>query len=179
MTSGPKQTRPDLSWRVTSGEQDPDTVDRLLRLLPDWFGIESANAHYVLKARELPTYLARPMPSSPVPGPVDRPVGVLLAARHFPESAEIYLMGVEPALHRQGIGRALVEALEADLLADGVDLLQVKTLGPSLPDDNYERTRRFYARMGFWPLEEILDLWPGNPCLIMVKALQPPAQSPS
>ncbi len=65
-------------------------------------------------------------------------------------------------------------ALEDDLLADGVELLQVKVLGPSQPDASYEQTRQFYARMGFQPLEEIHDLWPGNPCLIMVKILQPP-----
>jgi len=177
MTSGPEQIRPDRRWLVTSGEQDPDSVDRLLRLLPDWFGVESANAHYVAKAHDLPTYLAWPAPDSPVPGPAGQPVGVLLVARHFPESAEIYLLAVEPALHRQGIGRALVETLEADLLADGVEFLQVKTLGPSHPDACYERTRQFYTRMGFRPLEEILDFWPGNPCLIMVKVLQPPARS--
>jgi hypothetical protein len=28
--------------------------------------------------------------------------------------------------------------------------------------------------MGFRPLEEIHGLWPGNPCLIMVKVLQQP-----
>jgi len=177
MTSGPEQIRPDRRWLVTSGEQDPDSVDRLLRLLPDWFGIESANAHYVAKAHDLPTYLAWPAPDSPVPGTAGHPVGVLLVARHFPESAEIYLLAVEPALHRQGIGRALVETLEADLLADGVEFLQVKTLGPSHPDACYERTRQFYTRMGFRPLEEIPDFWPGNPCLIMVKVLQPPARS--
>lgn len=177
MTSGPTQIRPDRQWLVTSGEQDRATVDRLLRSLPDWFGVESANAHYITMARDLPTYLAWPTSDSPVPGTTGHPVGVLLVARHFPESAEIYLMAVEPALHRRGIGRALVEALEADLLADGVGLLQVKTLGPSLPDAGYERTRRFYARIGFRPLEEIPDFWPGNPCLIMVKVLRPPARS--
>lgn len=177
MTSGPKQVRPDRPWLVTSGEQDPDTVDRLLRSLPDSFGMESANAHFITKARDLPTYLAWPAPDLPVPGTAGHPVGVLLVARHFPESAEIYLMAVEPARHRRGIGRALVEALEVDLLADGVELLQVKTLGPSLPDANYEGTRRFYAHMGFRPLEEIPDFWPGNPCLIMVKVLQPPVRS--
>jgi hypothetical protein len=52
-----------------------------------------------------------------------------------------------------------------------VELLQVKTLGPSLPDASYDQTRRFYVHMGFRPLEEIRDLWPGNPCLIMVKVL--------
>lgn len=171
MGSGAREGRPDRLWRVTSGEQAPETVGRLLRALPDWFGIESSNAGYVAKARELPTYLAWPAPGSPAPSPAARPVGVLLAARHFPESAEIYLMAVEPALHRRGIGRALVEALEGDLLADGVKFLQVKTLGPAHPDAGYARTRQFYTRLGFRPLEEIHGLWPGNPCLIMVKVL--------
>jgi GNAT superfamily N-acetyltransferase len=80
-------------------------------------------------------------------------------------------MAVEPELRRHGVGRALVEALERDLVADGVKLLQVKTLGPSYPDTGYEQTRRFYRGMGFEPLEEIIGLWPGNPCLIMVKVL--------
>jgi GNAT superfamily N-acetyltransferase len=171
MTLGTQEGQSDPLWRVTSGEQAPETVDRLLRALPDWFGIESAIAEYVLKAQELPTYLAWPAPESSALGPSVHPVGVLLAARHFQESAEIYLMAVEPAMHRQGIGRALVEALEGDLLTDGVELLQVKTQGPSRPDAGYDRTRQFYSRMGFRPLEEIHGLWPGNPCLIMVKVL--------
>lgn len=174
MTHGALEGQPDRPWRITSGEQSPQTVDRLLRALPEWFGIDSANAAYVAKAHELPTYLAWPTRGSPVQGAEPQPAGVLLAARHFPESAEIYLMAVDPALHRRGIGRALVQALEADLIAEGVALLQVKTLGPSLPDASYERTRRFYLRMGFRPLEEIHDLWPGNPCLIMVKTLSFP-----
>ena len=171
MTSDALEGSSDRLWRVTSGEQAPETVDRLLRLLPDWFGIESAIAEYVVKAHELPTYLAWPACGSAVEAQEPHPVGVLLAARHFPESAEIYLMAVAPAMHRQGIGRALVEALEDDLIADGVKLLQVKTLGPSMPDASYGQTRRFYLHMGFRPLEEIRGLWPDNPCLIMVKVL--------
>src|SRR5262249_19690935 len=102
-----------------------------------------------------------------------QPAGVLLAARHFSTSAEVYLLAVAPALHRRGIGRALIEALEAGLIADGRELLPVQTLGPALPDASYDQTRRFYLRMGFRPLEEIRGLWPGNPCLIMVKVLGP------
>ena len=178
-------------WRVTSGQQDPQTVDRLLRSLPAWFGIESSIVDYVASARKLPTYLAWPAgapegqaaeagPAVPAgPAAEQQPVGVLLAARHFPGSAEIYLMAVEPATHRRGVGRALVRALEDDLIADGVELLQVKTLGPSHPDAGYARTRQFYASMGFRPLEEIHDLWPDNPCLIMVKALAPGEPSAS
>lgn len=175
MTTGRGQGRSTVPWEVTTGEQDPDTVNRLLRSLPGWFGIESSIIEYVAKAHELPTYLAWSVGGSSAHAAARQPVGVLLAARHFPESAEIYLMAVEAALHRRGIGRALVEALEADLIADGAELLQVKTLGPSLPDDGYGQTRQFYARMGFRPLEEIHDLWPGNPCLVLVKVLEPAA----
>lgn len=173
VTPGIGQVPAGLPWLVTSGEHDPGTVDRLLRSLPDWFGIESSIVEYVEKARELPTYLAWPDGGPLIRERERQPVGVLLVARHFPESAEIYLMAVEPALHRRGVGRSLVQALEADLIAGGVELLQVKTLGPSRPDASYDRTRQFYARMGFRPLEEIHDLWPENPCLVMVKILQP------
>jgi ribosomal protein S18 acetylase RimI-like enzyme len=152
------------SWIVTTGEQAPAEVDRLLTALPDWFGIESSNRAYVEAARRLPTYLARAKPDGP-------PVGVLLTARHFRWAAEIYLMAVEPALHRRGVGRALVRAAERDLTADQVRLLQVKTLGPSHPDPGYARTRLFYQGMGFTPLEELTGLWPDDPCLIMVKVL--------
>ncbi len=145
-------------------------VDRLLRSLPGWFGIESANAAYVAAAATLPTYLARPA-TGQGPGAESQPVGVLLADRHFPAAAEIHLLAVDPAHHRRGVGRALVDALEHDLVADGVRLLQVKTLGPSDPDEGYRRTRRFYQAVGFEPLEELTGLWPGNPCLIMVKVL--------
>src|SRR5213592_370027 len=107
MTSGAREGQSDRLWRVTSGEQAPATVDRLLRSLPQWFGIDSAIAGYVVKAHELATYLAWPAAGSPGPDLEPQPVGVLLAVRHFPESAEIHLMAVEPAMHRRGIGRAL------------------------------------------------------------------------
>src|SRR5262249_45380835 len=121
-------------------------------------------------AADLPTYLAWPAEVG-VAAEERQAVGVLLAVRHFPAAAEIYLMAVDRALQRRGVGRALVDALERDLRADGVQFLQVKTLGPSEPYAAYERTREFYRRMRFEPLEEIVGLWPGNPCLIMVKTL--------
>ena len=158
-------------WRVTSGEPDPATVERLLRKLPTWFGIESSVLEYIESARRLPAYLAWPLGPAPAGHPREQAAGVLLAVRHFPRSAEIYLMAVDPALHRRGAGRALVTALESDLSADDVEFLQVKTLGPSHPDPGYARTRQFYVSVGFQPLEEINGLWPGNPCLIMIKTL--------
>lgn len=51
----------------------------------------------------------------------------------------------------------------------------MKTLGPSHPSPEYAATRRFYEACGFRGLEELHDLWPDNPCLIMVKPLGSPA----
>ena len=161
-------------WIVTSGRQAPQAVNRLLRSLPEWFGIESSIVDYVAAAARLPTYLAWPPPDDEAPGAQRQAAGVLLVARHFPAAAEIYLMAVDRAVHRRGVGRVLVEAAERDLMADGVRLLQVKTLGPSAPDAGYGNTRLFYRAMGFEPVEEITGLWPGNPCLIMVKVLALP-----
>jgi hypothetical protein len=60
MTTGIRKASASPPWRVTSGQQNPGTVDRLLRLLPGWFGIESSIIEYVAKSQELPTYLTWP-----------------------------------------------------------------------------------------------------------------------
>lgn len=151
------------STSVTREPTNPAVVESLLRSLPAWFGIEAAIVGYITAAARLATYLARDAEAAPV--------GVLLVERHFPVAAEVHLMAVDPAHHRAGIGRALLRAAEEDLAADGVRLVQVKTLGPSRADSNYARTRLFYEACGFQPLEEIHGLWGDNPCLVMVKTL--------
>jgi GNAT superfamily N-acetyltransferase len=80
-------------------------------------------------------------------------------------------MAVHPEWRRRGAGRQLVDAAGRVARSRGCRLLEVKTLGPSHPDANYRETRAFYSAMGFLPLEELHDLWPGNPSLIMVKVL--------
>lgn len=144
---------------------DPAAVERLLRALPEWFGIEQSARDYLEDARRLPTVLARSAEGRDA-------VGVLLLRRHFPTSAEIHLITVDRAWHRRGIGTRLVRAAEELLCAEGVALLSVKTLGPSHPDPNYARTRAFYQARGFLPLQEFHELWPGNPCLLLVKPLR-------
>lgn len=98
------------------------------------------------------------------------PVEGLLHRQHFAEATEIHLMAVAP-WHRRGIGPALVNAVEAKLQTDGSQALHVKTLGPSHPDSGYALTRAAYLAVGFVPIEETNDLWPGTPCLLMVKML--------
>lgn len=135
----------------------------VLRSLPDWFGIEAAIVHYTAEIDRLPTFLA---------SSADSMVGFLSLKQHNPYAAEIYVMGVRQEAHRQGIGKALVEQAEKWLQAQGVEYLQVKTLGPSHSDPGYARTRAFYQALGFRPLEELSQIWDEhNPCLILVKRL--------
>jgi GNAT superfamily N-acetyltransferase/predicted nucleotidyltransferase len=132
--------------------------ERVLRSLPEWFGIEEATAAYIRDVAELPTFAAAED-------------GFLSLKLHDPRAAEVYVMGVRPGRHRRGIGRALLRTAEDHLRARGVEYLQVKTLGPSREDERYARTRAFYEACGFVPLEELRGLWEGNPALVLVKRL--------
>lgn len=132
--------------------------ESILGELPEWFGFEEVNAAYIRDVAELPTFA----------------VGddaFICLKQHTPRAAEVYVMGVRPARHGQGLGKALLAVAEDYLRARGVEYLQVKTLGPSFPDKGYARTRAFYQARGFVPLEELLDLWEENPCLLLVKRL--------
>lgn len=150
--------------RVTGSPELAAITAELLRRLPSWFAIPEANAAYAESATRLPGLVARAATGT---------AGVLLHRRHFAEAAEIHLMAVSPSWHRRGVGRALVDAVAADLGADGCRLLHVKTLGAEHPDLGYAATRSFYRSVGFLPLEETTDLWPRHPCLLMVKPLTP------
>jgi len=135
----------------------------ILRLLPEWFGIEDALLQYEREIESLPTFLAKAGEDA---------LGFLTIKQHFPRAAEVLVMGVVPAAHGKGIGRALMAAAEEHLRTEGLEYLQVKTLGPSNPDPGYAKTRLFYEAMGFRPLEEFKQIWDeNNPCLILVKRL--------
>jgi len=135
----------------------------ILRSLPQWFGIEEAVVKYVQDTRVLPTFLARCN---------DDVVGFLTIKQHNSQAAEIHVMGVIPKWRRKGVGRRLLHEAEEQLRKQGVEYLQVKTLGSSYQDAGYEETRAFYTAMGFRPLEELASFWPsGQPCLLMVKKL--------
>ena len=135
----------------------------ILRSLPAWFGIEEAIVHYVNEIDLLPTWLACES---------EHVIGFISLKQHSLYSTEIYVMGILPNRHHQGIGRALVYQSQEWAKSHGVEYLQVKTLGPSDNDESYGKTRAFYSAMGFRPLEEFKQIWDeSNPCLIMVKKI--------
>jgi N-acetylglutamate synthase-like GNAT family acetyltransferase len=144
---------------------DPAAVERILRSLPAWFGIESALNDYVTSAATSTSFVAVRA------GEV---VGVALSERHFAESAELTLLAVHADHRGTGAGHRLVAAVQADLAADGCRFLEVHTVGPSCPDAGYAETRAFYRAVGFSPMHEFDGIdWPG-PTLILIKSLKLP-----
>lgn len=141
-----------------------DATDRsrvaevVLRDLPELFGLDESTRAYVEEAAALPTFAVPP----------DR--GILCLKRHASPAAEISVLGVRRALHRQGLGRALVDAAETWCRRHGVRYLHVRTLGPSRESRGDDATRAFFEALGFVALGELHGLRPeDDPTLILVK----------
>jgi GNAT superfamily N-acetyltransferase len=150
-------------------EKDPAGNRRILETLtarlPEWFAQEKSNRHYAEQAEILEAWVAR------IDGQTS---GLLLLKRHSAVSAEIYWLGVDPDHHRQGIGQALIGAIERRLREDKIKFLFVMTLHPQDPYEPYRRTRFFYERMGFeLALSSGLGLAaaPSNPLAYYLKPL--------
>jgi GNAT superfamily N-acetyltransferase len=137
--------------------------EQLLRGLPDWFGIEDAIVEYRRVVDDLPAFVAE----------ADGQAAGLLAVRPTsPAALELHVMAVRRALHRRGIGRALLERAADYARAEGYGLLHVKTQAPEIDDAGYAGTRAFYEALGFAPLEVFSQIWsPEDPCLVMVRPL--------
>jgi GNAT superfamily N-acetyltransferase len=142
---------------------DPAAVRAIIASVPEWFGIPEANDSYVADAGRLPSYLA-------VDG--DDVVGVALLAQHFARSRELHLIAVRRDRHRQGIGTALLAAIERDLRDEGVKILEVHTVGPSHENVPYSLTREFYLARGFVAMNELQRIDWSGPTLILVKPLR-------
>jgi GNAT superfamily N-acetyltransferase len=162
-------TTPHFQLRVHL-EGAGETVRGVLATLPTWFGVAESVEDYVAKADMHPTLVVA------IHG---EEVGILTLVVHTPYAAEVYVMGVVPEHHRQGIGRQMIEFAETWLRGRDIEYLQVKTLSPRSPDPGYAKTRDFYFAVGFRPLEEFPDLWqPENPALQMIKVIPPGAARP-
>lgn len=151
-------------------ERDPDTKERICRdvleSLPDWFGIPEAIEQFCHEVRGLRMWVARKN------GEI---AGFATVQQHFPVTAELHLIAIRAAHHREGVGEQLLDKIEVHLRKKATRILTVKTLAPSAGDRLYARTHRFYAAQGFVPLEVFPTLWnEENPCLLMAKVLRVP-----
>lgn len=140
-----------------------ESCARILATLPEWFGASSEE--YIGDLARFPTFLAQRRESI---------AGFVTLRQHYAEAWEIHCLAIERASHRRGVGRRLVRHAEEWLRSKGVQVLHVKTVGPSHPDPCYARTRDFYRALGFRRVFETTAIWgPDNPSLVLVKLLSP------
>jgi GNAT superfamily N-acetyltransferase len=105
----------------------------------------------------------------------DRVVGVSVVDRRSSEVAEILWMAIDLDWRGRGAGTQLLSFVLEFLSADGVAVVEVKTLDRSSDYEPYEATRAFWEGRGFVQIDRIDPLpgWqPGNPCAIYVAAFQ-------
>ena len=100
----------------------------------------------------------------------DAPIGFIAINKHNRSTAEIHVMGILQQHHNNGIGRQLIGIASENLSSEGFTYLSVKTLSDSREDASYAKTRNFYLKNGFLPVEEFKTLWgEENPCLLLIK----------
>jgi ribosomal protein S18 acetylase RimI-like enzyme len=85
--------------------------------------------------------------------------------------AELTWIAVHPNLHRKGIGRSLVEALEEVLVRLGVLALEVSTVADSVEYEPYARTRSFYHALGFLDIRVDRGWFPSGDDRLLLRKL--------
>lgn len=149
--------------KIEDSNEKSQICEKILRSLPQWFGIESAILDYIRDVEKMETWAAIESET----------IGFISLNKHNSFTAEIHVMGILKEYHRKNIGTQLIRAAEESLLSQGFKFLTVKTLSEKRPDKNYDKTRNFYLKYGFTAIEEFKTLWgEHNPCLMMIKKLQ-------
>ena len=148
---------------VEKPDEKTAITQKIMHSLPAWFSPPEDIERKAVVHRDYPFFAAYNG---------DEPIGFAALKIHNQYTADIYNIGVLEEYHRQGAGRRLVEAAERYCRDNGYVYLTVKTLDSSAEYEPYARTRAFYAKMGFIPLEVFTTFWnEDNPCLFLAKHL--------
>ena len=151
-----------LIRRVNSPEEKRRISREILESLPEWFGIPEARETYIAESAGQTFFAAEQGGNA---------VGFVCLKQTGAHAAELEVIGVRREYHRQGVGRALVEAAREEAGQQGNVFLQVKTVAMGRYPE-YDATNRFYQSLGFQELEILPTLWgERNPCQIYVLAL--------
>ncbi|MGX8850256.1 GNAT family N-acetyltransferase [Amedibacillus sp. YH-ame10] len=136
------------------------SIRTILEQLPQWFGIPSALDEYVKESENLTLISAYDTTNM---------IGFVSLKPTSETTLEVYVMGILPMHHRQGIGKELIKQAIVYAQTHGMHYLQVKTLSPTVKDTGYLSTYAFYKANGFEDVE-VLPLWDEwNPCLMMIQ----------
>jgi GNAT superfamily N-acetyltransferase len=103
-------------------------------------------------------------------------VGFVIVERRGARAAEILWAAVAADRRGAGLGARLIDHALDELRADGVQIVEVKTLDRSADYAPYDATRAFWNARGFVQFDMIDPLpgWPpGNPAALLAVALAP------
>ena len=150
-------------YLLEDSNQKSLVCDKILRSLPNWFGIEESIIEYNEKVKDLDFFVVE-----------DTSIIGFVAIKTFNFKAiEIIVMGIDSQYHNKGIGKKLMAYIDAYYLDKSYTKVSVLTLADSHPDIYYGRTRNFYKSVGFSELMVLSDFWDeANPCLVMYKELK-------
>ncbi|WP_152004724.1 GNAT family N-acetyltransferase [Desulfoluna spongiiphila] len=137
--------------------------ETVLRSIPEWFGVEEALQAYLDDIQHMSTFSA---------WSEDAVIGFITVNYHFPESAELHVLGIHKHFHGLGVGSTLYTLVETELKKQKIKYIQVKTLSPRAKNPGYMKTLKFYTKHGFVPLEDSTAFWgKATPCLQMIKSI--------
>ena len=86
-----------IQYRELESPEEKEKIARdILEQLPDWFGLADSREEYIRTCAGLPVWAAFA---------AGRPVGFIALRPSSAHTAELYVMGVAPRLHRRGVGR--------------------------------------------------------------------------
>jgi ribosomal protein S18 acetylase RimI-like enzyme len=150
----------DLDLELDPGRKST-ICEEILRALPEWFGLEEGIRIYLQGVRDSIFFTV---------SVENRVVGFCAVKIHFQINAELYVLGLRKEFHGQRIGTRMIEHIRQHCKGMEICYMTVKTVSGQNPDIHYAKSRRFYEKMGFQPLEVFPGLWDeNNPCLYMIR----------
>ena len=149
---------------IEENKKKSEVVESILEQLPEWFGNEIMLKEYVEGVKKNSLFGAF--------NEVEDCIGFVSLKTYYDNTGDIYVCGVLPQYHNQGIGKKIFSYVEEFLKNLDHKYLIVKTLSDSVDYKPYNLTRAFYERIGFKKLITLTEMWDeDNPCLIMIKNL--------
>lgn len=137
---------------------------KILRDLPEWFGIDESTKEYIEKVAQY-TFIA---------AYVDNEVaGFYSLRRENKDTLDMYVLGVLKKYHNTGIGTRLQEYVNDYAMLKKYTYMMVITLAEKANNFEYSLTRKFYLKMGFrdfYQNDKIFDSY--NPAQILIKEVK-------
>lgn len=148
--------------RIFDREKKSKITEEVLRDLPKWFGIEESTQEYIEDVKTLDFYSVCNAEL----------IGFMAIKEVYSEVANLHVLGIKKAYHKQGVGTMLYEYVEKNLINQGYKYVSVYTLSEKHSDLGYKKTRHFYEKVGFSPVFESATEWgEKNPFLLMIKKI--------